>query len=47
VRETSLERKAAVAQHKAGDFSWDGPSRYKLENLNDKPLEAVMAEVKN
>jgi hypothetical protein len=47
VRETSPEGKAEVKQHKAGDFSWDGPSKYKVENLNDKPLEAVMVEVKN
>jgi hypothetical protein len=47
VRETSPGGKAVVAQHKAGDFSWDGPSKLKVENLNDKPFEALVVEVKN
>ena len=47
VRETSPEGKAQVAQHKAGDFSWDGPAKHKVENLNDKPFEALVVEVKN
>jgi hypothetical protein len=47
VRETSPEGTARVAQHKAGDFSWDGPARHAVENLNDKPLEALVVEVKN
>ena len=29
VRETSPDGKAVVAQHKAGDFSWDGPAKQK------------------
>jgi hypothetical protein len=47
VRETSPDGKAKVAQHKAGDFSWDGPSKRKVDNLNDKPFEALVVEVKN
>jgi hypothetical protein len=47
VRETSPEGKAVVAQHKAGDFSWGVPSKHKGENLNDKPFEALIVEVKN
>jgi hypothetical protein len=47
VRETSPDGKAVVAQHKAGDFSWDGPAKQKVENLNDKPFEALVVEVKN
>ena len=47
VRETSPEGNAVVIQHKAGDFSWDGPARHAVENLNDKPLEALVVEVKN
>jgi len=47
VRETSPEGKAVVAQHKAGDFSWGVPSKHKGENLNDKPFEALVVELKN
>jgi hypothetical protein len=47
VRETSPEGKAEVAQHQAGDYSWAGPSKQKLENLNDKPSEAVVVELKS
>jgi len=47
VRETSPGGKAEVARHKAGEFAWSGPSRHKLENLSDKPLEMVLVELKN
>jgi hypothetical protein len=47
VRETSPEGKVQVTGHKAGDYSWDGPTRHKMENLNDKPFEALLVEVKN
>jgi len=47
VRETSPEGKVKVTEHKAGDFSWDGPTKHKVENLNDKPFEALVVEVKN
>jgi len=47
VRETSPEGNVAVVQHKMGDFTWSGPSKHKLENLNDKPFEAVIVELKN
>jgi hypothetical protein len=47
VRMTSPEGKAEVAQYKAGNTIWDGPSRLKLDNLNDKPLEAVVVEFKS
>jgi hypothetical protein len=46
VRETSSEGKAAVAQRKVGDFNWSGPSKQKVENLSDKPLETVIVELK-
>jgi hypothetical protein len=46
VRETSPEGKAVVTGHKVGDFSWDGPSKQKLDNLTDKPLETVVVELK-
>ncbi len=46
VRETSPEGKAVVTQHKVGDFNWDGPSKRKVDNLTDKPLETVVVELK-
>ena len=46
VRVTSPEGKAEVAQHKVGDFSWSGPSKQKVDNLTDKPLETVIVELK-
>jgi quercetin dioxygenase-like cupin family protein len=47
VRETSPEGKVQVTRHKAGDFSWDGPTKHKVENLSDQPFEALVVEVKN
>jgi len=47
VRETSPEGKAEVAQHKAGEFTWSGPSKHTLENLSDQPFEAAIVELKN
>jgi hypothetical protein len=46
-RETSPEGKSEMKQHRAGDFTWNGPSKHKIENLNDKPLEAAVVELKN
>jgi hypothetical protein len=47
VRETSPEGKAEVTQHKDGSASWAGPSKQKVENLADKPLETVIVELKS
>jgi hypothetical protein len=47
VRETSPEGKVTVTRHKAGDYIWDGPSKYTVDNLNDQPLEALVVELKN
>jgi hypothetical protein len=47
VRESPAAGKAVAAQHKAGDYSWNGPSKLKVENLSDKPFEAAIVEVKN
>jgi len=47
VRETSSEGKAEVSPHKAGEFRWSGPSRQRVDNLNDKPFEAVVVEFRN
>ena len=46
VRVISPEGKTEVAQYKAGDTSWSGPSKQKVDNLTDKPLEAVIVELK-
>jgi hypothetical protein len=45
-RMTSPGGEAEVAPHKLGDFSWSGPSRQKIDNLTDKPLETVILELK-
>jgi hypothetical protein len=47
VRETSPDGKAKVTGHKAGDYTWDGPAKYKAENLSDKPFEALVVELRN
>jgi hypothetical protein len=47
VRETSPEGKVAVVRHQAFDFSWGGPSKQKVDNLSDKPLETVVVELKS
>jgi hypothetical protein len=46
VRTTSSEGKAEVAQQNVGDFKWSGPSKQKVDNLGDKPLETVIVELK-
>jgi hypothetical protein len=45
-RMTSGEGEAETAQHKQGDFSWSGPSRQRIDNLSDNPLETVILELK-
>jgi hypothetical protein len=35
-----------TVQRKLGDFNWSGPSKQKIENLSDKPLELVILELK-
>jgi hypothetical protein len=47
LRETAPDGKSVVVQHKAAEYSWRGPGKYKIENLDDKPYEAVIVEVKN
>ena len=47
VRETTPGGKAVAASRQAGDFTWSGPSRQKVENLSDKPLEEIVVELKN
>jgi hypothetical protein len=48
VRETAPDGKSEVKVHKAGDFVWEeGDRKLKLDNLSDKPFEAIVVEVKN
>ena len=47
VRETPPDGKAQVIEHKDGSVSWSGPSKQKLDNLDDKPLETVIVELKS
>jgi len=48
VRETSPEGKAEVRRHRAGNWVWEGsPRKLKLDNLNDKPFEAIVVEFRN
>jgi hypothetical protein len=46
VRETSPEGKAEVRQHEMFDFSWNDPAKHKIDNLSDRPFEAVVVELK-
>lgn len=47
VRETPAGGKATVVQQKAAEFRWTGPSKQKVENLTDKPFEAVIVEFRS
>jgi hypothetical protein len=46
VRTTAPEGKAEVTQQKVGDFKWSGPSKQKVDNLSEKPLETVIVKLK-
>ena len=35
-----------VAQHNLGDFAWSDPSRLRIDNTSDQPLETVILELK-
>jgi beta-alanine degradation protein BauB len=47
IRETSADGKSETVQRKAAQYAWRAPAKYKIENLDDKPYEAVIVEVKN
>jgi hypothetical protein len=47
VRETSPEGKAEITRHQDGSATWSGPSKQKIDNLTDKPLETVIVELKS
>jgi hypothetical protein len=40
-------RACANCDPRTRDYSWDGPAEYWIENLDDKPFEALVVEVKN
>jgi hypothetical protein len=46
-RLTSPEGKVETTAHKAGAYSWGGPTKHKEENLLDKPFEGIVVEFKN
>jgi hypothetical protein len=47
VCQTSPKGKVEATHYKAGDASWGGPAKQKLDNLNDKLIEAVVVELKS
>ncbi len=47
IKATDISGKVDVAKHPAGDAAWATPNVHKEENLNDKPFEVIMIEVKN
>jgi uncharacterized RmlC-like cupin family protein len=44
---TSPDGKVDTTAHKAGEFSWGGPTKHKEDNLMSKPFEGLMIEFKN
>jgi hypothetical protein len=47
IRETTADGKSEVVQRKAAQYAWRAPAKYKIENLDDKPYEALIVEIKN
>ena len=47
VRSTDSQGKVETVQHKAGEASWGTAKTHQEENLNDKPLEMIIVEIKN
>jgi quercetin dioxygenase-like cupin family protein len=47
IRDTTAGGNAEVVQHKAAEFTWSGPAKHRVENLSDKPFEAVIVEFKS
>ena len=47
VRITGADGKANSVHRKAGEAVWETPSVYKQENLGDKPLEMIVAQLKD
>ena len=47
VRITGADGKANSVHRKAGEAVWETPSVYKQENLVDKPLEMIVAQLKD
>lgn len=44
---TTPDGNTEIAQHKAGEVSWGGPTKHREENLRDGPFEALVVEFKN
>jgi len=45
-RITSADGTVEMQHHKRGEVSWGGPTKHKEENLNDKPMEVAVVELK-
>jgi quercetin dioxygenase-like cupin family protein len=46
-RLTTPDGKVDTTAHKAGEYSWGGPTKHKEENLLDIPFEGIVVEFKN
>lgn len=46
-RLTTPDGKVDTTSHKAGEYSWGGPTKHVEENLLDSPFEAIVVEFKN
>ena len=46
VRVTGSDGKVETIQHKFGDTAWGGPTTHKEENVDAKPFEVIMVEIK-
>jgi uncharacterized RmlC-like cupin family protein len=46
-RITGSDGKVETVRHKAGDVTWGTPVSHKEENVDDKPFEVVVVEIKN
>jgi hypothetical protein len=46
-RATYADGKTETIQQKPGQTCWAGPAKLKVENLSDKPFEAVIVEMKS
>jgi len=44
---TSPNGKVGAMEHKAAEFVWAGPGKRRLQNLSDKPFEAVIVEFRS
>jgi hypothetical protein len=46
-REISADGNTAAIKHRPAETRWSGPAKVKVQNLSDKPFEAVIVEIKS